>query len=260
MTVMVLLAVWVKAGMPRSTVVAWRVASSSIWVSCGGCGGEADFESFGFAGPALLLGLGDAVAQVVADPGQVGPLGWVGPQEGAADAAVLVDAAGPVGAAAVAERDPAALEMAEELLPFGVGGGAVFLAGAQGPAAGDECPVTVDDLFGVDGLVSHRGVDVAVAGHELGDVRRHPVHDRVGDQQPAEIVGRELERLASGVGEPGGCQGDVEQLTDGLGGDRTVFCAQAALEQQRHRRVPLALVVVVGNHQGERSPVRRGSG
>ena len=81
-------------------------------------------------------------------------------------------------------------------------------------------------------------------------MRRHPVHDRVGDQQPAEIVGRELERLASGVGEPGGCQGDVEQLTDGLGGDRTVFCAQAALEQQRHRRVPLALVVVVGNHQG----------
>src|SRR5947207_988707 len=106
----------------------------------GGGGGEADFESFGFAGPGVLLGFGDAVAQVVADAGEAGPLGWVGPQEGAADAAVLVDAAGPVGAAAVAERDAPALEMAEGLLPFGVGGRAVFLAGAEGAAAGDEGP------------------------------------------------------------------------------------------------------------------------
>jgi hypothetical protein len=36
----------------------------------------------------LLLSLGDAVAQVVADAGQAWPLGWVGPQEGAADAAL----------------------------------------------------------------------------------------------------------------------------------------------------------------------------
>ena len=49
---------------------------------------------------------------------------------------MLVDAAGPVGAAAVAERDPAALEMAEELFPFGVGGGAVFLAGGEVPGGG----------------------------------------------------------------------------------------------------------------------------
>jgi hypothetical protein len=74
------------------------------------------------AGPGVLPGLGDAVAQVVADAGQAWPLGLVGPQEGTPDAAVLVDAAGPVDAAAVAEGDPAALEMAEELFPFGVGG------------------------------------------------------------------------------------------------------------------------------------------
>ena len=29
-----------------------------------------------------------------------------------------------------------------------------------------------------------------------------------------------------------------------------VFCAQAALEQQRHRRVPLTFVVVIGDDQG----------
>jgi hypothetical protein len=130
------------------------------------------------AGPGVLPGLGDAVAQVVADAREAGPLGRVGPQERAADAAVLGDAAGPVGAAAVAERDPAALEMAEELLPPGVRGVRYSWLGAKGPAAGDECPVAVDDFLGVDGLVSHPGVDVAVAGHELGDVRRHPVHDR----------------------------------------------------------------------------------
>src|SRR5262249_28616092 len=83
-------------------------------------------------------------------------------------AAVLVNAAGSVGAAAVAERDAAAFEVAEEFGPFLIGGGAVFLAGAQGAAAGDERPVAVDDLFGGDGLVSHGGVDVAVGGHELG--------------------------------------------------------------------------------------------
>ena len=43
-------------------------------------GGQADLESFGFAGPALLLGFGDAVAEVVADAGEAGTLGWVGPQ------------------------------------------------------------------------------------------------------------------------------------------------------------------------------------
>jgi len=40
---------------------------------------------------------------------------------------VLVDAAGGVCASAVAEGDAASLEVAEELFPFGVGRGAVFL-------------------------------------------------------------------------------------------------------------------------------------
>jgi len=72
--------------------------------------------------------------------------------------------------------------VAEELVPFGVGRGAVFLAGAQFAAAGDERPVAVDDLLGVDGLVAHGGVDVGVSGDELGDVRRHAVQDGVGDE------------------------------------------------------------------------------
>ncbi|WP_369251845.1 hypothetical protein [Streptomyces sp. R41] len=45
--------------------------------------------------------------------------------------------------------------------------------------------MAVDDLLGIDRLVSHGGVDVAVAYHELGDVEWHPVHDRVRDEQPS---------------------------------------------------------------------------
>jgi hypothetical protein len=48
--------------------------------------GEADFEAFGFAGPALLFGFGDAGEEVVADLGDAGALGGVGPVQGAAQA------------------------------------------------------------------------------------------------------------------------------------------------------------------------------
>ena len=121
-------------------------------------------------------------------------------QQRAADAAVLVDAGGAVGAAAVAEGDLAALEVAEELVPFGVGRGAVFLAGPQRAAAGDERAVAGDDFLGVDGLVSHGGVDVAVPGDELGDVRRHAVMMASVMNILRKSWG-EAQRLPGGVGE-----------------------------------------------------------
>lgn len=46
--------------------------------------GKADFESFDFAEPAFALGLHNAGNEVVADGGDAGPLGWVGPEHGAA--------------------------------------------------------------------------------------------------------------------------------------------------------------------------------
>lgn len=64
---------------------------------------------------------------------------------------VLVDAGGAVGAGAGADGEFAAFEVAEEVLPLGLGGGAVFLGGAQGAAAGDEGAVGFDGLGGVDG-------------------------------------------------------------------------------------------------------------
>jgi hypothetical protein len=166
-------------------------------------GGEADLESFGFAGPAFAFCFGDAAGDAVAYLSEPVPLIGVDAEHRAADAAVLVDAGGAVGSAAVAECELAALEVAEELLPFGVGRGAVFGAGPQRPAAGDERAVPADDFLGIDGLVAHGRVDVAVPGDELGDVRRHAVHDRVGDQHAAEVVRGEPQRLPGGAGEAG---------------------------------------------------------
>jgi hypothetical protein len=48
-------------------------------------GGEADLEPFGFAGPALAFGFGDAGGQVAADVLQPLFLGGVNPEEGTPD-------------------------------------------------------------------------------------------------------------------------------------------------------------------------------
>src|SRR5260370_27912842 len=80
------------------------------------------------------------------------------------------------------------LEVGEEGVPFLVGRSTVFLAGPGGPAAGDERPVRLDRLGGVDGLVSDRRVDVLVTADDLGDVRRQAAHDGVGREDPAQVV------------------------------------------------------------------------
>ena len=66
---------------------------------------------------------------------------------------MLVDAGRVVGTAAVADGDLAVFEVAEELGPLLVSWGAVLLAGAKLATAGDERPVTGDDLLGVDSFV-----------------------------------------------------------------------------------------------------------
>lgn len=96
---------------------------------------QADLETFDLAEPAFRLGFGDSGDQVVADLGKPCPLGRVRPEERASDASVFVDAGGAVGAGAGADREFAAFEVAEEVFPFRVGGGAVLLGRAQCSAA-----------------------------------------------------------------------------------------------------------------------------
>jgi len=168
-----------------------------------------------------------------------------------------VDAWRAEGPAAGPGGDLPALEVAEELGPFLVGGRAVFLAGPQGAAAGQERQVGLDGLFGVDGLVSDRDVDIAVPGDDLGDVRWQAAEDRICDEQPAEIVRGEVQRPAAGrVGQPGMGERGGEHVTDRRGADGPVLEADATLEQQRRGRRPGALAVVVGAGERDRAAGR----
>ena len=83
-----------------------------------------------------------------------------------------MDAGCCVGACAGAGGDFPLLEVGEEGVPFLVGGGAVFLAGAGRAAAGDERPVGFDRLGRVDRLVAECGLDACVSADDLRDVRR----------------------------------------------------------------------------------------
>jgi hypothetical protein len=132
-------------------------------------------------------------------------------------------------------------------------GGAVFLAGPRRAAAGEECQVGLDGLVRVDGFVAHGDVDVAVPADDLGDVRREPVHDHVGDEDAPEVMRGEPQRLALRAGQAGGGDRAGQQLADVRAGDETVLGAVAGLEQQGQRRVPDPLVLVVGGDERDRA-------
>ena len=59
--------------------------------------GLADPEAIGFAGPAFPGGLVDPGTKIRLYLDQTGPLGGIGTQQRATDAAVLVDASGGIG-------------------------------------------------------------------------------------------------------------------------------------------------------------------
>src|SRR4051794_35938664 len=168
------------------------------------CSGEADLESFDLAEPALTVGFSDAGVEVVADLFQPRPLGGGGLEQGASDTCVFMNTWGIEGACAGTDRYLATLEVREERVPFVVCWGSVFLTRAHGSAAGDERAVRVDCLSGIDSLVAHRGGDVGVPTNDLGDVRWQAVEDGVGDEHPSKVVGREVQRLTAGVGQPAG--------------------------------------------------------
>jgi hypothetical protein len=95
---------------------------------------------------------------------------------------MLVNTWGSERSPACSGSDLSPLEMTEEFLPFLVGGGAVFIGRPQRPPASQERQVGLDRLFGIDGLVRDRDVDVPMTGDNLGDMRRQATHDRLRDK------------------------------------------------------------------------------
>jgi hypothetical protein len=61
----------------------------------------------------------------------------------------------------------------------------------------------VDDLVGVDGHIPFGGVEVQVAQELGGDVDGQAAVDRLGGEQPPEVVGNQAQRLAVDVVELG---------------------------------------------------------
>ena len=184
---------------------------------------EGRFQAGDLAEPAFAAGFGDAGLEVVTDLQQPGCLGWVRSELRAPDTAVLMSTWGAEVPGADAEGDLAEFEVVQELVPFFGGEVAVFFAGAQGATAGDEGPVVGDDVFGVDRGVSQRGSEVGMAEDLGGDVGREAGAEGFGREEPAEVVGREVQRLARGVGEPGDGQDVEEELPEGGAGYRPVL-------------------------------------
>jgi hypothetical protein len=78
--------------------------------------------------------------------------------------------------------------VAEEFLPFLLGRSAVFCPWPHGSSFRDVAAVRLDGFFGVDRLVAHRGIDVAMAAYHLRDVRWKPVHHGIGNEHSSEVV------------------------------------------------------------------------
>ncbi|RDG37065.1 hypothetical protein [Streptomyces corynorhini] len=78
--------------------------------------------------------------------------------------------------------------MVTEVLPLGVAGLAVLLAGAVGPALVDELPVVADDLLGIDRDVCLSGVEIEVVKEFRGDVDRQAAVDGLRVLEAADRV------------------------------------------------------------------------
>src|ERR1035437_9979948 len=146
---------------------------------------------------------------------------------------MFVDASGGVGAAAGACGDFAALEVSEEFGPFLLGRGAVFLARAKRPAAGDERPVAVDHLFGIDGYWRSRILQLSeclsVASRDFG------FDGLCGGSLAAAVGGGVSGPVAAAGALPGDGDGDVNSEHSGEQG-----CGKFGGELGQWRRGGLA--------------------
>ena len=158
---------------------------------------QAVLQAGDLAEPLHLAGFLEPFPGVDLDLDESWQLGGIGAEHGAADAGVLVLTGCPVGSVAGAQRDLAQAEVVPELGPFGVGGFAVLLARATGPALVHEAPVVTDHLLRIDRDIPLGGIEVEVSEEFRGDVDRQAAVDGFGGEDPAEVVGVNLNGVPS---------------------------------------------------------------
>lgn len=150
-----------------------------------------------------------------------------------------------IGPLANAQRYFPEAEVVAELVPFCVGGFAVFFTRSPGAALVDELPVVADHFFRIDRDVALRGVQIEVSQHFRGDVDRQTTVDSLGGKDASEVVWGERQRCAINIGEvcPPGKVG--KEFADPARWEDLQVVVGAALEQMRQRRPEETFVGVV---------------
>ena len=115
------------------------------------------------------------------------------------EAGVFVGAVRSVGSVAVAERDLALPEVLDEFVPFGLRGLTVLGRRPRLSAVVDKAVVRLEDIFLIDSGVAAGDLDVVVAHNLCGQVDGKAGVDDVGNEDPAEVMGREVQRRTVGV-------------------------------------------------------------
>ena len=155
------------------------------------------------AEPLHLVGFFESFPGVGLDLEEARHLGGVHAEHWAAEAGVLMLTWCAVGPFAGAKRHLPEAEMVSELLPFDVGGFAVFIGGAPGASLIDVAAVMVDHLLRIDGDVPLGRIQVEVTQQLGGDVDRQATVDGLGRENPSKVVRGEPQRRAVDIDDPG---------------------------------------------------------
>lgn len=164
---------------------------------------------------------------------------------------MFVLAAGAVGASAATEFELASSEVVEELVPFVIGGLAIFLGRPGGSATGEERSVVINDVLIIDSNVGLGRSQGLMTEDLRGHVHGQTLRDGFGGEDAAEVVRAEPYWGGFGVGDASGIDKLGKKFFHPLVSDRDITQSPASLEQDRQRRRVEALGAIVPGHQGD---------
>lgn len=221
-------------------------------VALGAEEGEGEIDAFDLTDPALGFGACSAVEEIGFELREAVQHLGVDVEHRAADAGVFVLARGAVGTSAGAEFDLAAVEVLLEFVPLFGRGVPVLALGPDLAPVLQVLLVVPDHVF-----VEHRdaamsGLDVQASKQGRADVDRQAAIDEFGDEDPAEVVGGELQPFEAEMHLGEGRATPLKHLLAHAGVEDRGNRAVLPLEQERHRRTPDLVMWVVARHQRDR--------